>query len=45
MDQSELVLIGVVVLGIAFLGMVVWPLWDKWLDDLEDDDDDWTDRW
>tara|TARA_B100001093_G_scaffold97487_2_gene89453 strand:- start:774 stop:911 length:138 start_codon:yes stop_codon:yes gene_type:complete len=45
MDQSTLILIGVVVLGIAFIGMVVWPLLDKWFNDLEEGDDNWTDRW
>ena len=37
MDQSTLILIGFVVLGIAFIGMVVWPLLDKWFDDVKSD--------
>lgn len=45
MDQGTLTFVGTILLGIAFLVMAVWPLLDKWFDDLEEGDDNWTDRW
>jgi uncharacterized membrane protein HdeD (DUF308 family) len=37
-------LIGIFLI-IAGLVMVVWPLWDNWMADLEKDDDNWEEKW
>ena len=45
MDEGTLIFLGTILLGIAFLVMAVWPLADKWLDDLEEGDDNRIDKW
>jgi hypothetical protein len=45
MDEGTLIFVGTILFGIAFLVMAVWPLTDKWFDDLEEGDDNWTDKW
>jgi uncharacterized membrane protein HdeD (DUF308 family) len=37
-------LIGIFLI-IAGLVMVVWPLWDNWMADLEKGDDNWEEKW
>ena len=35
MDEGTLILVGTIVLAIAFIVMSVWPLADEWFDDNE----------
>tara|TARA_B100000085_G_C18286005_1_gene408203 strand:- start:455 stop:580 length:126 start_codon:yes stop_codon:yes gene_type:complete len=34
-----------ILIAIAFLVMAVWPLSDEWMKDLEEGDDNFTDKW
>ena len=43
MDEGTLIFVGTIFLAIAFIVMGVWPILDKWFDDL--DDDNRIDKW
>ena len=34
-----------ILIGVAFLVMAVWPISDEWMKDLEEGDDNFTDKW
>ena len=40
--MNSLICIGLIIAGLV---MVVWPLLDDWFKELEEGDDNWTDRW
>ena len=40
--MNSLIGIGLIIAGLV---MVVWPLWDNWMADLEEGDDNWDEKW